>query len=71
MYKYIYIYTYIWLNHFVVHLKLSQHCKLTILQFLKILMNKNIHLSKYTLVNSDVQPGGSIAVPDDSRSPST
>ena len=26
---------YIWLNHFAVHLKLAQRCKLTILHFLK------------------------------------
>ena len=30
-----YIYTYISLNHFAVHQKLTQHCKSTILQFKK------------------------------------
>ena len=29
------VYIYIKLNHFAVHQKLTQHCKLTILQFLK------------------------------------
>ena len=26
-------YIYIWLNHFAMHLKLTKHCKATILQF--------------------------------------
>ena len=32
----IYIYIYVLLNHFAVYLKLAQHCKLTIFQFLKV-----------------------------------
>ena len=32
-----YVYTYIYLNLFIVHLKLTQNCKLTILQFLKMI----------------------------------
>ena len=32
IYIYIYIHIYIKLNHFAVHLKLTQHCKSTILQ---------------------------------------
>ena len=32
---YIYIYMCVYLNHFVVHQKLTQHCKSTILQFKK------------------------------------
>ena len=29
------VYTYVYMNHFAVHLKLTRHCKLTILQFKK------------------------------------
>ena len=37
IYVYIYIlYMYIKLNHFTIHLKLTQHCKSTILQFKKL-----------------------------------
>ena len=32
---YMCMYIYIWLNHFAVYLKLTQHCKLTILQLRK------------------------------------
>ena len=35
MYVYIYICIFIKLNHFAVHLKLTQHCKSTILQVFK------------------------------------
>ena len=35
MKKNVYIYIYVELNHFAVHQKLTQHCKLTILQFKK------------------------------------
>ena len=31
--EYIYIYIYIKLNHFAVHVKVTQHCKSTILQY--------------------------------------
>ena len=34
---YIYVYTYIHITHFAIHLKLTQHCKLTILQSKKFL----------------------------------
>ena len=34
-YIYMYIYTHVYMNHVAVHLKLIQHCKSTILQFLK------------------------------------
>ena len=37
-------------NHFVVHLKLTQHCKLTILQFKKWLKEQKI-----TSVGKDVE----------------
>ena len=30
------IYIYIYMNHFAVHLKLTQHCKSSLLQFLKV-----------------------------------
>ena len=39
-YIYIYIYIYIKLNHFAVHLKLTQHCKSTILQYKKIFFKR-------------------------------
>ena len=29
------IFVYVWLNHFAVHLKLRQHCKSTMLQYEK------------------------------------
>ena len=38
--KYIYLYIHIYLNHFAVHLKLTQHCKFTILQLKKLLLKK-------------------------------
>ena len=44
IYIYIYIHTYIYikLNHFAVCQKLTQHCKSTILQFLKMFLKKEI-----------------------------
>ena len=41
IYIYVCLYIYIYLNHFAVHLKLTQHCKSTILQ-LKKKKNANI-----------------------------
>ena len=37
---------YIKLNHFTVHQKLTQHCKSTILQFLKVFLKTNFARSK-------------------------
>ena len=39
MYIYTHTHTHIKLNHFVVHLKLTQHCESTALQFLKRFWN--------------------------------
>ena len=55
MYIYIYIYAHthicIKLNHFAVHLKLTQHCKPTILQLKKQNKEKNYFLTKVAAVN--------------------
>ena len=34
------------MNHFTVHLKLTQHCKLAILQLKKLITNISCHLGK-------------------------
>ena len=43
MYIYVCICMYIYLSHFALHLKVIQHCKLTIIQLKKKTVNKNSH----------------------------
>ena len=44
MYKYLYVYTkiYMFINHFAVHQKITQHCKSTILQKKKKLLEEQL-----------------------------
>ena len=48
VYVYIYIYIYIRLNHFTVHLELTQHCKSTMLQYkIKVEEENYFEVSKH------------------------
>ena len=48
MYKYLYVYTkiYMFINHFAVHQKITQHCKSTILQKKKKTVRRTTSSSK-------------------------
>ena len=62
------------MNHFTVYLKLTQHCKLTILQFFKMMLKSNkvyrnslaiwwLGLCAFTAEGSDSIPGRGTKIP--------
>jgi len=66
-----YIYTYTKLNHFAVHLKLTPHCKSTILQFKEnngnFLVVQWLGLSTFTARAQGSIPGGRTKIPPATR----